>query len=141
MAVGTVRCSARLVAEDSDHNGMIEQFRKPLPVSFRIIQNGQNAGKFQDIAREWDELLDGWSLYKDGPCRRPQQIDWLPGAWRLGAGAVLLRERRGGWEVEQVANWLSRAVATGYASRQEEASMIPVALIEACVNMLAARLA
>ena len=60
--------------------------------------------------------MHAYERYKEGPCRRPQQIEWCPGAWRLGAGATLIRERRGGYEVEQVADWLSRAVGMGYCN-------------------------
>eukprot|EP00039_Didymoeca_costata_P002150 m.57832 g.57832 ORF g.57832 m.57832 type:complete len:505 (-) comp11136_c0_seq2:118-1632(-) len=123
------------VCSQIDLQTTLNYFARPLPVTFRfhgalIEDSNENVKAILD---EWKEILKNWpdSLY--GINRKPQPIAWMGygKAWRLGSGQVALRDAPADSHLGKLAAWLRKATAYGCVVRQEEASMVPVALLSA----------
>ena len=115
------------VAKVTDVNGALAAFNRPLPACWRAanrsVQHFKGKSAFHRsvdyIDAEFQRIVEGW---RDRWNPAPVPVKWFPGAWKLTAGALKLRDRESP-DMAALADWLARGVANGHVVRQEEASI------------------
>lgn len=123
------------VAKVTEVASALAAFKRSLPLCFRAarkdIQHLKGKSAFHRttdyISPELQRIIEGWT---DKWNQAPVAVPWYPGCWRLLAGSLVLKDRSTP-DMKRLADWIANGVWNGTVVRQEEASMIPVALLRA----------
>lgn len=124
------------VLAEEDLAEMVRVMKRPLPVAFRVCSLPSKKGEVDAAMREAESLLDEAAAprrVQGITVQPPVRHGWVKGgAWQLGCDDKILRtEAKGGFDSElgKLHAWVAKHNGTGVISRQEIASMIPVALL------------
>ena len=112
-----------LALDAADHASMLEAMGRPLPIAFRA------AGDAASAAATAAEIEARFGSSSSEPVTKLRPLPWRPGAWRLECSRQELRG--GGAELRRMHAWLVSRHEVGIVRRQEEASMLSVALLGA----------